>query len=164
MDIRRRARLRLASAWAAGQRPVPGQPACEAKSNKTTDAGHGRVETRRFAVSHEGASCRPTAAPPGLKSIAMAEAEVERGGETTRERRPYRSLAPDATLFAQAVRAHRRIGDRLRSGHGPQDTATVGHTALNPPRSARDEHSLETRRKSAGWKTRDLETVIQQAT
>ena len=51
---------------------------------------------------------------PGLRAIAMVEAEVERGGKTTRERRFYlSSLALDATLFAHAVRSHWHIENRL---------------------------------------------------
>ena len=79
----------------------------------TTDADHGRIEVRRHAVSHDvdflQTNRRFPGEPrfPGLRAIAMVEAEVERGGKTTRERRFYlSSLALDATLFAHAVRSH----------------------------------------------------------
>ncbi len=79
----------------------------------TTDADHGRIEVRRHTVSHDVSFLqtdrRFPGEPrfPGLKAIAMVEAEVERGGKTTRERRFYlSSLALDATLFAHAVRSH----------------------------------------------------------
>ena len=49
---------------------------------------------------------------------------------------------------------------RLRSGHSPQNMATVRHIALNLLRWAKDKHSLKIRRKSAGWKTDCLEIII----
>jgi predicted transposase YbfD/YdcC len=127
----------------------------------TTDADHGSVErrrspgteVRRHTVSHDVSFLQTgrrfpgdwgathTNRFPGLKAIAMVEAEVERGGKTTRERRFYlSSLALDATLLAHAVRSHWHIENRLhwvldvvfhedlsrlRSGHGPQNMATV---------------------------------------
>jgi hypothetical protein len=43
----------------------------------------------------------------GLKAIAMAEADVERGSKTSRERRFYLSSLPlNAALFAHAFRSH----------------------------------------------------------
>jgi hypothetical protein len=52
---------------------------------------------------------------------------------------------------------------RLRSGMGPQNTATVRHMAMNLLRSAKDKRSLKTRRKSAGWITIHLETIVRQS-
>ncbi len=150
--------------------------------HETTDGDHGRIEVRRHAVSHDVSflqtNRRFPGEPrfPGLKAIAMVEAEVERGGKITRERRFYlSSLTLDATLFAHAVRSHWHIENRLhwvldvvfhedlsrlRSGHGPQNMATVRHIALNLLRKAKDKHSLKTRRKSAGWNTDYLEAII----
>jgi len=51
---------------------------------------------------------------------------------------------------------------RLRSRHGPQNMATIRHIALNLLRGAKDKHSLKIRRKSAGWNTDYLETIIRQ--
>ncbi len=150
--------------------------------HNTTDGGHGRIELRRHAVSHDVAFLqtdrRFPGEPrfPGLKAIAMVEAEVERGGKTTFERRFYLSSIPlDAELFAHAVRSHWHIENRLhwvldvvfhedlnrlRSGYGPQNMATVRHIALNLLRGAKDKHSLKVRRKSAGWDTDYLEAII----
>ena len=51
---------------------------------------------------------------PGLGAIAMVEAEVERDGSTSLERRYYLSSMPlDAKLFAYAVRCHWDIENRL---------------------------------------------------
>lgn len=151
---------------------------------ETTDGEHGRIEVRRHAVSHDVdwllTDRRFPGEPrfPGLKAIAMVEAEVERDGRTSRERRYYLcSTALDARLFARAVRCHWHIENRLhwvldvvfhedlnrlRSGQGPQNMATVRHMALNLLRSAPDKHSLKVRRKSAAWDIAYLETIIRQ--
>ena len=150
----------------------------------TTDGDHGRIEQRRHAVSHDVAFLqtdrRFPGEPrfPGLKAIAMVETEVERGGKISRDRRVYlSSLALDAETFARAVREHWHIENRLhwvldvvfhedlsrlRSGHGPQNMATVRHTTLNLLRGANDKHSLKVRRKSAAWDDTYLEALIRQ--
>ncbi len=101
---------------------------------------------------------------PGLRAIAAVEAEVERNGRTSRERRCYLSSMPlDAKLFAHAVRCQWHIENRLhwvpdvvfhkdlsrlRSGAGPQNMATVRHTAMNLLRGSKNKHSLKVRRNS----------------
>lgn len=152
---------------------------------ETIDGEHGRIEQRRHFVSHEvgwlTTDRRFPGEPrfPGLKSIAMVEAEVERDGNISRERRYYLSSTPlDAKLFARAVRCHWHIENRLhwvldvvfhedlsrlRSGAGPQNMATIRHMALNLLRSAKDKHSLKVRRKSAAWDTAYLEAILRQS-
>lgn len=149
---------------------------------ETTDADHGRVEIRRHIVSHEvgwlTTNRRFPGEPrfPGLRAIAMVEAEVERDGSTSLERRYYLSSMPlDAKLFAYAVRCHWHVENRLhwlldvvfhedlsrlRSGAGPQNMATVRHMAMNLLRAPKDKHSLKVRRKSAAWDTAYLEAML----
>jgi predicted transposase YbfD/YdcC len=151
---------------------------------ETTDGEHGRIEIRRHVVSHDVdwlvTDRRFPGEPrfPGLKAIAMVEAEIDRDGPTRRERRYYLCSAPlDARLFARAVRCHWHIENRLhwvldvvfhedlsrlRSGHGPRNMATVRHMAMNMLRAAGDGHSLKVRRKSAAWDTNYLAKLIQQ--
>ncbi len=115
---------------------------------ETTDGDHGRIEVRRHVVSHQvdwlTTARRFPGEPrfPGLGAIAMVEAEVERNGSTSLERRYYLSSMPlDAKLFAYPVRCHWHVENRLhwvldvvfhedlsrlRSGAGPQNMATVG--------------------------------------
>ncbi len=150
----------------------------------TTDGDHGRIEQRRHVVIHDvdflSTDRRFPGEPrfPGLKAIAMVETEVERAGKTSRERRFYISSLPlGAELFARAVREHWHIENRLhwvldvvfhedlsrlRSGHGPQNMATVRHITLNLLRGAKDKHSLKVRRKSAAWDDAYLEAIIRQ--
>lgn len=160
-----------------------GAPALD--RHQTVDADHGRIETRRHAVSRDVAWLRADrAAPgeprfPGLKAIAMVEAEVETGGRTTRARRYYLSSAPlDTQTFARAVRAHWGVENRLhwvldvvfhddlarlRTGHGPQNMAIVKHMALNLLNKTARTDSLKTRRKRAGWDDDYLQAVVTQA-
>ena len=152
---------------------------------ETTDGDHGRIEVRRHLVSHDldwlSTARRFPGEPrfPGLRAIAVVEAEVERNGSTSRERRYYLSSLPiDAKLFAYAVRCHWHIENRLhwvldvvfhedlsrlRSGAGPQNMATVRHMAMNLLRTPKDKHSLKVRRKSAAWDTAYLEALLRQS-
>ena len=151
---------------------------------EATEGDHGRIEIRRHAVCHDvGWLLSNRRYPgeqrfPGLKAIAMVEAEVERNGKTSRERRyDLSSLMFDAKLFARAVRAHWGIENRLpwvldvvvhddlmrlRTDHGPKNMATVKHMAMNLLRKAADKDSLTTRRKAAAWNHDYLKAIVMQ--
>lgn len=153
---------------------------------ETTDGDHGRIEVRRHVVSHEvdwlTTARRFPGEPrfPGLGAIAMVEAEVERNGSFSLERRYYLSSMPlDAKLFAYAVRCHWHVENRLhwvldvvfhedlsrlRSGAGPRNMATVRHMAMNLLHTPNDKYSLKVRRKSAAWDTAYLEALLRQST
>ena len=152
---------------------------------ETTDGDHGRAEVRRHRVSHDvdwlTTARRFPGEPrfPGLRSIAVVEAAVERNASTSLERRCSLSFLPlDAKLFAHAVRCHWHVENRLhwvldvvshedlsrlRSGAGPQNMATVRHMAMNLLRGPKDKHSLKVRRKSAAWDTDYLEALLRQS-
>jgi predicted transposase YbfD/YdcC len=143
------------------------------EAHQTTDADHGRIETRRHRVSHDVAWLASDrrfpgeARFPGLAMVAMVEAEVERGGRASVARRYYLSSAPlCAVQFARAVRAHWGVENRLhwvmdvvfhddlmrlRTEHGPANMATLRHVALNLIRAIPDKASLKIRRKTVGW-------------
>ncbi len=153
-------------------------------SFETTDADHGRIEVRRHRVCHDidwlFSDRRYADEPrfPKLATIAMVETEVERNGETQREKRYYLSSADlDAKTFARAVRAHWGIENRLhwvldvvfhddlarlRSGHGPENMAVVKHMAMNLVRKPKDKHSLKIRRKLANLNPDYLENLLKQ--
>jgi predicted transposase YbfD/YdcC len=122
-------------------------------AHATTDANHGRTEVRRHHVAHDidwlFSDRRYTDEPrlPGLQTIAMVEAEVERDGKITINRRFYVSsarLTPEA--FAKAVRAHWSIENSLhwvldmafdedrarnRKDNGPENLTILRKLALN---------------------------------
>lgn len=153
-------------------------------THATTEGSHGRIEVRRHAVCRDVgwllSDRRYPGEPrfPGLKAIAMVEAEVERNGKISLQRRYFlSSLALDAKLFARAVRAHWGIENRLhwvldvvfhddlmrlRTHHGPKNMATIKHMAMNLLRSATDKDSLKTRRKAAAWNHDYLRAIITQ--
>ena len=87
---------------------------------ETTDSDHGRVEVRRHRVSHDvdwlTTARRFPGEPrfPGLRAIAVVQAELERNGSTSLEQRYYLSSMPlDAKLFAHAVCCHWHVENRL---------------------------------------------------
>lgn len=153
-------------------------------THETTGLDHGRSEIRRHVVCHDIAwltsDRRYPGEPrfPGLKAVAMVEAEVGRGNKTSRERRYFLSSLPlDAKLFARAVRAHWGIENqlhwvldvvfhddlmRLRKDNGPQNMATIKHMAMNLIRNASDKDSLKTRRKAAAWNHDYLRAIVTQ--
>jgi len=157
-------------------------PAVRAQTVEEVDKGHGRLEIRRYAVSHEtdwlSGNRRYAGEPrfPGLRSIARVEAQVERNGETTCATRYYLSSAPlTPERLAQAVRGHwgienslhwvldvvfREDQSRLRTGHGARNMAVVRHFAINAVRLAKGKRSIKTTRKLAGWDTRVLSSIL----
>lgn len=150
----------------------------------TTDADHGRIETRRHVVSHDVAwlfsDRRSPDEPsmPGLASLAMVEATVARGDKTSVNRRydlASAKLSPDA--FARAARAHWSIENGLhwvldvgfdedrarnRKDHGPENLATIRKLALNVLRRARPDISIRRKRKRSGWSDTFARSVIGQ--
>ena len=158
------------------------RPAAAFDRLETTDGDHGRIEIRRHLVTRDVAwligDRRHPGEPrfPGLTAVGMVEAEVERAGTTTIARRYYLSaMALDAATFAGAARAHWGIENRLhwvldvvfhddlarlRTGHGPENMATVRHMAVNLVRDAHGKHSLKVRRKKAAWSHDYLETLL----
>lgn len=157
-------------------------PAAAFDRLETTDGDHGRIEIRRHLVTRDVAwltgDRRHPGEPrsPGLTSVMMVEAKVERAGQTSTARRYYlSSMAPDAATFARAVRARWHIENRLhwvldvvfrddlarlRTGHGPANMATVRRMAVNLVGDAHDRHSLKVRRKKAAWNQDYLEALL----
>lgn len=116
---------------------------------ETTDADHGRGETRRHWITSDIAWLRerhPTW--PDLTSIGMIEAEREETGKpASRHIRFYiTSIAPEVAEFARAARQHWGIENglhwvldvvyredecRIRKRNGPANLATIRHMTLN---------------------------------
>lgn len=139
--------------------------------HEETDAGHGRIETRRVWVTDQLGWLKQAGGWPGLRSVICVEATRETigHGQSTRRRYYLSSLTPDAQTLGRAIRGHWGIENglhhvldvsfheddsRIRKGHGPENLGRLRRTALNLLKNA-DAHtrrkSIKGRRKIAGW-------------
>jgi predicted transposase YbfD/YdcC len=139
---------------------------------RTVGKGHGRIERRECFVDPKGQW-------PGLKSIAMVEAERRVRGKVSVERRYFvTSLSGKgvAGRVLRAVRRHWGIENRLhwvldvvynedksrvRSGHAAQNFSVLRQITLNLLRQHPDKKtSLRLKRKRAGWESGYLEELL----
>lgn len=151
---------------------------------ETTDADHGRVETRRHRVSHDVgwlfSDRRYPDEPclPGLATLACVEAERTTGSRTTRATRYYLSsalLTPES--FARAVRGHWAIENSLhwvldvtfdedrarnRRDNGPENLAILRRLTINLLNKSRPKMSIARKRKRSGWSDAFARTIIGQ--
>lgn len=134
------------------------------------DAGHGRIEIRRYWSMGCVEGLLNGEKWAGLKSIVMVESvRRELGKPTPEPERRYfiSSLAPNAAGLAHAIRTHWSIENslhwvldvafreddcRIRSGHGDENLAVIRHLALS---LLNQETSLkvgiQNKRLRAGW-------------
>lgn len=147
----------------------------------TTDADHGRIETRRHRVTHSvdwlfGDRAEPDAPRmPGLASLACVTATRNGGPPATRYYLASARLTPEA--FARAVRAHWAIENSLhwvldvtfdedaarnRADNGPENLAILRRLTLNLLRTARPNLPIARKRKRAGWSDAFARTIIGQ--
>ena len=146
-----------------------------------TDKDHGRIEIRRYSVSHDvdwlNGDRRYPHEPrfPGLQSLVMTTTTTEWRGKLTEETRYFISsarLTPERA--ANAIRAHWGIESmhwvldmifkedqsRLRRGHGAHNMALVRRLAFNIVRAGKGKKSIKTTRKAAGWSPEFLASLI----
>jgi len=147
----------------------------------TTDADHGRIETRRHRVTHSvdwlfGDRAEPGApAMPGLASLACVEATRDGGAPSTRYYLTSARLTPQS--FARAVRSHWAIENSLhwvldvtfnedaarnRADNGPENLAILRRLTLNLLRTARPRLPISRKRKRSGWSDAFARSVIGQ--
>ena len=157
------------------------QPPAPLEVFETTDADHGRVETRRHRVTHGvdwlfGDRAEPGApSMPGLATLACVEAVRDDGPPSTRYYLSSAHLSPEA--FARAVRSHWAIENSLhwvldvtfdedaarnRSDNGPENLAILRRLTLNLLRTARPKLPVSRKRKRSGWSDAFARTVIGQ--
>ena len=138
----------------------------------TEDAGHGRVETRRYWTSADPELLAYLSAGtqqwPDLGCVGMVERERLTAAQTSREVTYYlSSLNGSVASFAASVRAHwgiengqhwvldlafREDESRVRVGHGAENLAIIRRIALNLIRLDRaTKGSVHTKRLRAGW-------------
>ena len=133
---------------------------------ETVEKDHGRLETRRYALSTrlEWLDGRDNWA--GLKALGMVESRREMGDKVSLERRYYLCSRPDLEHFAQHCRAHWSTensqhwvldvqfgedANRTRTDYAAENLALLRRTALNLIRqNGKPRDSLRTRRLRAG--------------
>ena len=152
---------------------------------ETTDADHGRIETRRHRVTHSTgwlfSDRRYAGEPrlPGLATLACVEATRTRG-RPHQQLHPLLPLAPPRLTpeaFARAVRGHWAIENSLhwvldvtfdedrarnRRDHGPENLAILRRLTLNLLNKARPKMSVARKRKRSGWSDAFARTIIGQ--
>ena len=148
--------------------------------DKTTDAGHGRIEQRRVWVTNQIDWLKGNW--PGLKSVAVVEArrEVAAGPGSTERRYYISSLThPDAALVARAIRGHWSIENalhhvldvsfheddsRIRKNNASENVSRLRRIALNLLREKGKRFtkraSIRGRRKIAAWDHQFLLNLI----
>jgi predicted transposase YbfD/YdcC len=150
---------------------------------RTVNKGHGRLEIRRcWAIGDPAylAYVDPERTWPGLKSLALVEAERRIGDAVTTELRYYLSSLPaDAAALNHAIRAHWGIENRLhwvldvafdedrsraRTDHAPENLAGLRHLALNLLRRDPARGSIAKQRFRAALDTHYLCAVLRQLT
>ena len=139
--------------------------------HKTIDKGHGRVEIRECWATSGPEYLRYIASLadwPGLRSVAVVQAERRTGEHSTVERRYFiSSLRGEAKQLLRAVRGHWGIENqlhwvldiafreddcRIRKGNGAQNFAVLRHIALNLLRREKTaQASIHSKRLKAGW-------------
>lgn len=138
----------------------------------TEDAGHGRLETRRYWTTTDAdliAYLNPDGDPwPDLGCVGMVVRERTTAASTSRETSYYlSSLDGTVDALAAAVRGHwgientqhwvldiafREDESRVRVGHGAENLAVLRRMALNLIRLDRSRKgSVHTKRLKAGW-------------
>jgi predicted transposase YbfD/YdcC len=113
----------------------------------TVDAGHGRIETRKYTITGDIGWLNGKEDWAGLKCLGMAERIREIKGERSYEKSCYiTSIESDAEKFGDSVRSRRGIENsvhwvldiafredesRIRKGFSAENFSVLRHIALN---------------------------------
>jgi len=134
---------------------------------ETVEKDHGRIETRRYAISDQIDWLEQKPQWAGLKAVGMVESIREIGEKVSVQRRYYLCSISDLQRFAQVVRGHWAIensqhwvldvqffedANRSRKDHSASNLALIRRMALNMLRSAGDSKlSIRRRKMRAGF-------------
>jgi len=135
---------------------------------ETTEAGHGRIETRRCWCSDDIVGVAPSDDWPDLKTVVCVERIRRIGTETTRKRHYYISSLPaDAETLLSCSRNHWGVENqlhwrmdvvfhedarRIRKDHAAENYTRLSRIALNLLKADTSvKASIRQKRKLAGW-------------
>ncbi len=136
---------------------------------RTLEKDHGRIEERRCWITEDTDWFTEKAEWAGLRSFIMVEAEREVVGQAATVERRYfiSSLTADAQRALRAVRGHWQVENSLhwvldvafredacltRTGHAPENLATLRHIAVNLLKQERScKLGIKSKRLKAGW-------------
>jgi predicted transposase YbfD/YdcC len=128
---------------------------------ETVDKAHGRVEIRRYWISNCLDSVYKPARWKKLCAIGLVESERHENGKTTYDKRYYILSYYHIALFAQAVRSHwgienklhwtldmtfREDESRIRRGNASHDFGVIRHLALNLLKMEKSKLSIKKKR------------------
>lgn len=147
---------------------------------ETVDGDHGRIEHRQAWATDDLVCLSSRRRWPGLRSVVRVEATRTIGDQTAHETRYFISSLPaDAAHLARIVRGHWTIENglhwvldvalhqdhsRIRTGHAPENLATLHHIALNLLKHEHTEKlGVKNKRLAAGWDHDYLLRVIMAA-
>jgi predicted transposase YbfD/YdcC len=159
-------------------------PENELKTITTVEKGHGRIETRTYTASGIVDWIWSDKNYPGqpkfnhIKTILRVINRTEFKEHSTIDERLYISSAPlDIDRLADGARGHWGVESmhwlldvvfkddlsRYRAGFGAKNMAVIRRFALGLVRADKSKGSVKTKRKSAGWDTTYLLTLLQLA-
>lgn len=148
------------------------------RCHRSTEKGHGRIETRRcFLVDEDTAWLDPDEAWAGLRSVALVERERRVAEQVSVEVRYFiSSLAGSARQVQRAVRRHWHVENRqhwvldvsfgeddcrVRKDNAAQNLAGLRRLALNLlGQETRAKVGVKNKRARAGWDDAYLEAVL----
>jgi len=132
-----------------------------------TDAGHGRIEVRRYVQLPITDALTHAKAWQDARSIIRVERERHMGNKITSESVYYiSSHEPNAVFIAEAIRSHWEVENkahwvldvvykeddsRIRSGDGAQNVGLVRRLCMNLARLHPSKSAMRRKLKSAGW-------------
>lgn len=137
--------------------------------DQTIEKDHGRIEGRRCFVTEDIEWFTEKAEWAGLRCFIMVESEREVMGQAATVERRYfiSSLGADAKQALRAVRCHWQVENslhwvldvafredacRTRTGHAPENLATLRHIAVNLLKQERScKLGVKSKRLKAGW-------------
>ncbi len=144
---------------------------------ETTNAGHGRVEVRRYWTVSDLSGFSKQSDWKGLSAIGIVESERHINGKKTVDHRYYINSQNDgAKAFSKRVRAHWGIENelhwcldvgfredecRVRKGFASENLAVIRHIALNLLKKNKScKGGIKAKRLKAGWDDAYRELIL----